>query len=176
MTILSVQTVRSGLSAFLLAGALTACGPEQTQSGPAFFTGSIVVSPPSFTVTVGTDMAVPPSTTPCTDPANFVGTPIFPFLISVFDERGQPVGNADIDIVLGLADNTLGGFVALIDGDTGDIVSDVGDPVPYSTTTDNSGNKQMFIAFYVALGCEYAAAMTVTSGSLVTQMDFDATP
>jgi hypothetical protein len=174
MRMLFVESLRKGLPSLLMACTLTACGPSETQNGPAFFTGSITVSPPSFTLSVGADMGTPPSPTPCvSNPASF---PVFPFLITVLDERGQPVGNADIDIILGLAANTFGGFTTLIDGDNGDTVSDIGDRVPYSTTTDDFGNKLMFIQFLSAAGCEYGASMTVTSASLFASMDYTVSP
>lgn len=167
MRMLFVQTLRRGLSALLLAATLTACGPDQSQSGPATFDGSLTVSPPSVAIVVGAGAGCNMSRVDQRD-----------YVISVFDARGFPVGNADIGISLDYSGNTtVTGVVAteLIDGDSGAVVSNAGNPVPYKTQTDDSGNKSMKVRFDTSQGCTYTGQMTVVSGSLFEVSDFSLT-
>lgn len=128
-------------------------------------TGSIVISPSSTNILVGAGPG-------CLGMPNHVAGP---YLISTFDALGRPLGNADIRITLEHAGNTtlVGPVVtALVDADSGVIVSDIADPVPYQTQTDELGNKTMFVIYELTPGCTYNGNMTVVSGGVLVQMNF----
>jgi hypothetical protein len=169
MRTLFVQTLRRGLSPLLLAGALAACGPNESQDGPVSFDGSVTISRTSETIVTGTVVAG------ACNGIDALGTPFIttgPYIITVFDAEGRPVGNADLQITLELAPNTTFGGTPTTQLVDSVIVTNVGSAAPYNTTTDDDGTKQVFILFEITTGCSYAGVMTVVSGSVVTQLDF----
>ena len=87
---------------------------------------------------------------------------------------GRPFGNADIGISLDFAENTIaiGAPVLTELKDGAVVVSSAGLPVVYETTTDEKGNKTVFVRYEYSAGCIYSGNMTVTSGSLVELMEF----
>ncbi len=168
---LFVHGLCKGLPALLIAFALTACGPEQSQSGSAVVTDALTISPSSMSLAVPADTAVPPSATPCA--SNPGSLPQFPVLIIVKDDQGRPLGNADINVILDFAPGTSQFALAntfLFDGNLTTPVAD-----PYSTTTDDDGTKLLYVGLFAAPGCAYAGALTVISGPLFQQMAFDVT-
>ncbi len=165
---LFVQSLRKGLLALLAAGALSACGPNESQNGSAVFTDSLTISPSSISVAVPADPLMDPN--PCVNnPQSLITMPV---VIIVRNEQGVPLGNVDIDIFLDLAPGTVFGagvpVTTLIDGGV-----QVG--VPYSTNTDDDGSKTVSIGFTIANGCAYAGSLTVTSATLFQQTAFDVT-
>lgn len=141
---------------------LAACG---SHDGSAPSDGSLVISPPSRTISVG-GMAGPNCTATPSD--------IFPFLISTFDAQGRPRGEVDIDVILQFAPNTTFGPVVMIllDDTNGDgvleqvLVATPGSGIPYRTKTDDFGNKTVHVFLELTTGCFYAGDLTVISGSL----------
>jgi hypothetical protein len=159
------KRIRARLLPIIMAGALTACGSDISQDGAAHFSGSIAISPPDNTIDVGAGAG-------CTGSGLILE---WPYLITVFDSQGRPVGNADIEVGIDFAGNTtiLGTVVTqLVDRDTGLVVSNIGDPIPYETETDEFGNKQFFVIFDVSPGCTYGGQLSVVSGSLFQQSEF----
>lgn len=169
---LFAQSLRKGLPALLIALALSACGPSETQNGsPAYFQWNVTSSPSSISVAVPADPNMPPSTMPCDDPVNNPQSLVtIPVTVVVTDDRGIPRGDVEITIFVDFAPGTIFGaapLTALFDG------AQVA--VPYTTTTDDIGAKTVAIGFLVAPGCAYAGSLTVTSGILGAQTSFDVT-
>jgi hypothetical protein len=164
------NSIRKRLLPIITAAMLAACTAENTYDGPVPSEGSLVIEPASITFSVGPAVG-------CLG----VTTKIERYVISTFDEEGRLRGNADIEITVTFSGSTtISGLVVteLIDPGVG-IVSTSASPVPYKTTTEgdgeNVGTKEMFVAYEVSGGCQYAGNIMVTSGSVVTFSSFDFT-
>jgi hypothetical protein len=175
---LFVQTLRRGLSPLLLATALTACGPDYSQNGQLESQGSIVISPTDLNLDL-TDSA----STPCG--GGFIGTAIFPVIVSTFDARGFPIGNANITLQLDFSPSTtyvpfpVTGPMSLLD-DAGRTLLTVTPPFNggfayYKTQTDSEGTKRFQLLLDTTIGCSYAGSLTVDSGTIVEQLQVTAT-
>jgi hypothetical protein len=165
-----MQTLRRGLSPLLLAAALTACGPDLSQDGPVSSDGSVTISPPAIDLdlsdTAGT-VCAPGST-----------SAIFPAIVSVFDSRGFPVGNADITLQLDFSPSTV--FVgtaamALLDSSGTVLLTTLGGSPTYTTQTKDDGTATFQLLLDTSIGCSYAGSLTVNSGSLIESMQVTAT-
>ncbi len=160
--------IRKRLLPIIMASTLAACTADDSQDGPIPSEGSLVVEPASISFSVGPAVG-------CLG----VTTVIERYVISTFDDQGQLLGNADIEITVTFSGSTtIAGLVVteLIDPDKG-IVSTSASPVPYKTTTEgdgaNVGTKEMFVAYEVSGGCQYAGNIMVTSGSVATFSSFE---
>jgi hypothetical protein len=168
MSRLRSDRVGNGVVPLLMAFAL-ACGASESHDGPGPSDGSLVVSPPTRAITVGSPGAAPPC----------VGADLrtFDYLITVFNAEGVPVGNADVDISVDFAGNTTtAGAVVTTLSDGGLIVSNPGDPVPYRTETDKFGNKRVQVTFDLSPDCTYTGSLNVRSGNLVADSQFTVAP
>jgi hypothetical protein len=169
---LSVQGLRKGLPALLIACALSACGPNESQNGQLVSDGSIVISPPTLDI----DLSDPTGMATCTPGTD---ASLFPIVISTFDSRGFLLGNVDISVVLSFAPNTSTQVAMTLFDENNVEVTSATSPIPYETTTDSSGNttgtKRLFLLADTSIACSYTSFLTVISGSIVSFMEITAT-
>jgi len=160
-------------SLILFAGLLNGCGNDPNAPED----GSLVIS----TSDIAWEVAGAPGCSGFYPPS--VGQNHF-FDITVFDSAGQPMGNVDLEITVVLTDNTNTGLTVawlfddvngdgFLDGTAGSVefVSEVTDPAPYRTTTDQFGNKRMWLVLDID-GCTFAGFVDIFSGSLHNTLEF----
>jgi hypothetical protein len=165
-----IQTLRRGLSPLLLAAALTACGPNLSQDGPVASDGSVTISPPALSLDL--------SDTAGTACAPGTNSAIFPAIVSVFDSRGFPVGNADITLQLDFSPSTVfagTAAMALLDSSGTVLLTTLGGSPSYTTQTQDDGTATFQVLLDTSIGCSYAGSLNVNSGTLVSFMQVTAT-
>jgi uncharacterized membrane protein len=169
---LFMQTLRRGLSPLLLATALTACGPDLSQDGPASSDGSVTISPPTIDLDLS-DTAM----TACG--AGTVGQAFFPVIIATFDARGFPVGNADITLQVDFSPTTTFGgtpsAMSLWDSTGTTLLTPLGGSPSVTRQTQDDGTATFQLLLDTSIGCSYAGSLTVNSGSLIESMQVTAT-
>jgi hypothetical protein len=168
---LFVQTLRRGLSPLLLAVTLTACGPDISQDGPVASDGSVAVSPTALDL----NLSDPAGMAVCTPGST---SAIFPVIVTTFDARGFPVGNADITLQLDFSPSTvfIGGVaMALLDSTGTTLLTAPGGSPSFTTQTEDDGTARFQLLADTSIACSYSGSLSVNSGSLVTLMQVTAT-
>lgn len=135
--------------------------------------GTLLANPTSFTFTYG---GTPPAGGGCAGIVGGVGAFTQDLIIRVvsLDSSGNPTGKIDFDIDASFAENVSTGTAltaVLIDGV---LVSGVGDPVPFTATTDKFGELYITLRYDTTYdsNCVYAGSVTLSSGVQTILVDF----
>ncbi len=171
MRIFVVESLRKGLPALLTALALSACGPDISQDGPVASDGSVVVSP----TTLALDLSDPAGMAVCAPGSS---SAIFPVIVTTFDARGFPLGNADITLQLDFSPSTVfvgGVAMAVLDSTGTTLLTTPGGSPSFSTQTEDDGTARFQLLADTSTACSYTGSLTVNSGSVVTSMQVTAT-
>ena len=169
MHMLFAKRLFSRVLPIAMAVALTACDSSTSQDGPVASDGLLVVSPPTLVL----NLADPSGMAVCA-PGSFFS--FFPVVVTTFDGRGFPLGNADIALQLDFAPNTTLQVAMSLFDSTGTIqLTAAGSPLPFETQTDEDGTARFQLLADTSIACSYSGSLTVTSGSLFSFMQITAT-
>lgn len=164
-------------SLILFAGLLNGCGNDPNAPED----GSLVISTADISWDIGAAGGCTGSYPPTRAQNHF-------FDITVYDSSGQPLGNVDLEITLVLTDNSNTGATRVwlfddVDEDgflddtvgSDEFVTESTDPTPYLTTTDQFGNKRMWLVLEIGGSCSYTGHVNVFSGPLHDSLEFSVT-
>jgi len=146
---------------FALIALLSSCGNDSSVPPD----GKLIASPSKFTYT---HLGTPTATAGCAGIVNGIGTTTEDLIIRIIttDAKGNLAGKIDFTIETSFAENvsTGAGLTALLINNV--LVTGVGDPVPFTATTDSSGELLLTLRYDTTfdLNCVYAGSVTLSSG------------
>lgn len=150
---------------FALIALLGSCGNDSNVQPDGQLTTDIT----KFTYThAGTAALPPPVGTGCSGIVGGVGVNTQDLLVRVLtiDANGNPAGKVDFNINASFAENVTSGtaVTALLINDV--LVSGVGDPVPYTATTDSNGELYVTLRYDTTYDstCVYTGSISLSSG------------